>query len=313
MRIGIVVDSSIDLPRSFYERENVAILPVTVTIGDAVMADDRNENAALEFLSGDVAARAAEADTTPFTVQQIHDLFLSKLVLDYDYVFCITMTRTRSAIHENAMQASFSILNDYKPVRQAAGNNTPFALRVVDTQNVFAASGVLPVEAARLRAAGEGAPKIRTRLEHLALHTHGYMVPPDLHHLRNRIRRRGDRSVSFLSAALGTALDIKPILHCHRGETGPVAKIKGFEPAAEKLFDFVGRRVAAGLMTPTVALSYGGPLEAMHALPGYARLRETCTEHQVELFESVMSLTGMVNVGKGALVAGFAGEAPGFQ
>ena len=313
MRIGIVVDSSIDLPRGFYEREHVTILPVTVKIGEATMADDRDEQAALDFLTGETAARAAEADTTPFTVQQIHDLFLSKLVLDYDYVFCITMTRTRSAIHENAMQASFSILSDYKPVRQAAGNATPFALRVVDTQNVFAASGILPVEAARLRAAGEGAPKIRARLEHLALHTHGYMVPPDLHHLRARIRRRGDRSVSLLSAALGTALDIKPVLHCHRGETGPVAKVKGFEQAAEKLFAFVGRRVEAGLMTPTVALSYGGELEAMHALPGHARLRETCAAHNIELLESVMSLTGMVNVGKGALVAGFAGEAAKFE
>ena len=313
MRIGIVVDSSIDLPPSFYEQENVTILPVTVQIGEAVLADTRDEQAALNFLSGDVAARAAEADTTPFTVQQIHDLFLSRLVLDYDYVFCITMTRTRSAIYENAMQASFSILNDYKSVRAAAGNATPFALRVVDSQNVFAASGVLAVAAARLRAASEGAPKIRARLENLAMHTHGYMVPPDLHHLRNRIRRRGDRSVSFLSAAMGTALDIKPILHCHRGETGPVAKVKGFEAAAERLFGFVGRRVAAGLMTPTVALSYGGELERMRALPGYARLIDTCAEHNVEVFESVMSLTGMVNVGKGALVTGFAGEAAAFD
>lgn len=313
MRIGIVVDSSIDLPRSFYDQEDITILPVTVQIGEASLADDRNEEAALNFLSGDIAARAAEADTTPFTVQQIHDLFLGRLVLDYDYVFCITMTKTRSAIHDNAMQASFSILSDYKPARQAAGNHTPFALRVVDTQNVFAASGILAVEAARLRAAGEGAPKIRARLENLALHTHGYMVPPDLHHLRARIRRRGDRSVSFLSAAMGTALDIKPVLHCNRGETGPVAKVKGFDTAAEKLFGFIERRVRAGLMTPTICLSYGGELEEMRVLPGYAALRDTCAEQNVELYESVMSLTGMVNVGKGALVAGYSGDAAKFE
>ncbi len=313
MRIGIIVDSSIDLPRSFYEREEITILPVTVQIGDASLADHRDDVATLDFLSGETAARAAEADTTPYTVQQVHDLFLSRLVLDYDYVFCITMAKTRSAIYENAMQASFSILNDYKPVREASGNHTPFALRVVDSQNVFAACGVLPVEAARLRAAGEGAPKIRARLEHLALHTHCYMVPPDLHFLRTRVKRRGDRSVSFLSAALGTALDIKPILHCNRGETGPVAKVKGFEAAAQKLFDFAGKRIVAGLMTPTLCLSYGGELDAMHALPGYARLREVAAEHNVEVFESVMSLSGMVNVGKGALVVGFAGEAAAFE
>lgn len=312
MRIGIIVDSSVDLPRSFYEREHITILPVTVQIGNASMADYRDQDATLDFLTGETGERAAEADTTPYTVQQVHDLFLSRLVLDYDYVFCITMVKTRSAIYENAMQASFSILNDYKPVREAAGNHTPFALRVVDSQNLFAASSVLPVEAARLRAAGEGAPKIRARLEHLALHTHCYMVPPDLNFLRTRVKRRGDRSVSFLSAALGTALDIKPILHCNRGETGPVGKVRGFEPAAQKLFDFTGKRIVEGLMTPTLCMSYGGELDAMRALPGYSRLREIAAEHNVEVFESVMSLSGMVNVGKGALVVGFAGDVPAF-
>src|SRR6478672_4002760 len=186
MRIGIVVDSACDVPTDFIESEQITILPVTVQIGNAVLADMRNEDATLNFLTGDTAAQAYNADTTPFTVQQVHDLFLSKLVLDYDYVFCICTTRSRSGIFDNAQQASYTILNDYMPVRAAAGNNTPFALRVIDSQNVFAAVGVMAVEAARLLAAGEGAPKIRARLENLALYTQGYMVPPDLHYMRNR-------------------------------------------------------------------------------------------------------------------------------
>jgi hypothetical protein len=50
----------------------------------------------------------------------------------------------------------------------------------------------------------------------------------------------------------------------------------------------------------------------MRALPGYEALRAACVENNIELFESVMSLTGMVNVGKGALVVGFAAEAHPF-
>ena len=59
-------------------------------------------------------------------------------------------------------------------------------------------------------------------------------------------------------------------------------------------------------MTPTMCVSYGGELSVLRALPGYTRLVETCAANDVELFESVMSLTGMVNVGKGAIVLGFA-------
>ena len=313
MRIGIVADSACDIPNEIIDRENVTILPVTIQIGQAVLADVRNEEATMNFLTGETAARAYEAESTPFTVQQVHDLFLSKLVHEYDYVFCITTTRTRSGIYDNAIQASYTILNDYKPIREQAGNNTPFALRVIDSQNVFAAVAVPVIEAARMRAAGDPPPKIRTQLEHLCNNTHGYMVPPDLHYLRNRIKKRGDKSVSFLSAALGTALDIKPILHCNKGETGPVAKIKGLDAARAKLFDFAGKRVKAGLITPTLCLSYGGDLEEMRRMPGYERLREICADHNVEVFETFMGLSGMVNVGKGAVVVAFAAEPHKFE
>lgn len=306
MRIGLVVDSACDLPRGFLEREQVELLPITVRIGDAVQVDHRDEAQTLAFLESHIAERGASAETIPYTPEQIRDLFLERLVVEYDYVFCMTITASRSPIFANAQQASYLILNEYKRPRAAAGNTTPFALRVIDTRNLFCAQGILPVEAARLRAAGEQPPRIRTRLDELANSTYGYLVPRDLYYIHNRARAKGDRSISMLSAALGTALDIKPVLRGFRGETGPVAKIKGFEPAVDTLFEFAARRVQAGLLTPTVTLCYGGRLDEMRALPGYERLRDACASQNVEVFESVMSTTGMVNVGRGAIVVGFA-------
>lgn len=308
MRIGIVVDSACDLPRDFIQKNKITVLPITVRIGDAVLDDHRDEEATLSFLHTHVAEHGHEAETTPFSVNQIRDLFLERLVIDYDHVYCLTITKTRSPINANATQAGFAILNDYKPVRHAAGCNSPFALRVIDTQNLFAAQGVTAVEAVRMRDAGTGVQQIRERLETLAHHTHGYMIPRDLYYLRARARNKGDRSVGLFSAALGSALDIKPILHGYRGETAPVGKLKGFDNAVKKLFEFTANRVKAGLMAPTVCISYGGELGEMHALPGYRPLREACSNNDVTVYESVMSLTGMINVGKGALVIGFADE-----
>ena len=224
MRIGIVVDSACDLPQDFIAAHNIVLLPITVRIGEAVLADHRDEQATLSFLHAHVAEHGAEAETIPFSVNQIRDLFLQQLVIDYDHVFCMTITKTRSPIHDNALQASFAILNDYKPVRQAAGYNSPFALRVLDTQNLFAAQAVTAVEAVRLRDSNASVQQIRERLEELAGNVHGYMVTRDLYYMRARARHKGDRSVGLLSAALGSALDIKPVLHGYRGETGPVAR-----------------------------------------------------------------------------------------
>src|SRR3546814_16295426 len=78
------------------------------------------------------------------------------------------------------------------------------------------------------------------------------------------------------------------------------------------MFEFAARRVDAGLLTPTVAVCYGGELDELRALPGYTPLRDACGANNIAMFARVMSITGMVNVGKGAVVVGFAAEAHAF-
>lgn len=306
MRIGVVVDSTCDLPRAFFDARGVGILPITIQVDGQTLSDTRDPEDTARFLRERLAERSHGAETAPYGVEQIRDLFLSRLVLDYDFVFCLTVTSTRSPIFDNATRASFAILKDYKAVRAAAGVSGPFLLRVVDTQNLFAAQGVTAVEAARMIEAGDSPAKIRERLESLAQNTYGFAIPRDLYYMRARAQKKGDRSVGWLSATLGTALDVKPLLHCYRGETRPLAKPRGFEHAAEKLFDYAAARVRAGLLTPTLCLSYGGDLAELDALPGYAGLMHTCAETGVEALVSPMSITGMVNVGAGALTLGFA-------
>ena len=82
--------------------------------------------------------------------------------------------------------------------------------------------------------------------------------------------------------------------------------MRGFQPGAESLFAYAARRVRAGLLTPTLCVSYGGDLAELDAFAGYAALKETCAGQGVEVFESPMSMTGMVNVGTGAITLGFA-------
>ncbi|HEX7688659.1 MAG TPA: DegV family protein [Burkholderiaceae bacterium] len=306
MRIGIVVDSACDLPREYLLRNAITVLPITLRVGDETLVDDRYPATTRRFLDERLGARGHSAETEPLGPAQIRDLFLERLVIDYDCVFCLTITATRSPIHAHASQASFAILKDYRPIRRNAGVPGPFLMRVIDTGNLFAAQGVTAVEAVRLREAGRTPGQIRERLEQVAHNTYGYMLPRDLYYLRARAQKKGDRSVGWIGAALGTALDIKPLLRGYRGETGPVAKMRGFQPGAESLFAYAARRVRAGLLTPTLCVSYGGDLAELDAFAGYAALKETCAGQGVEVFESPMSMTGMVNVGTGAITLGFA-------
>jgi DegV family protein with EDD domain len=307
MRMGLAIDASCDLPQAFLEEHNVTVMPITVRLGNTVFKDERDPAEIQRFLYMKLAGTHA-AETEPCSVEDVQRLFLDKLVLEQDCVFCLTITATRSPIHEHVLKASFAILKQYREVRERAGVPGPFLMRVVDTRNVFAGEGPAVFEAARLIGAGEAPPAIRERLGVVANHTYAYMLPRDLHHLRSRTRKRGDRSVSLFSAVVGTALDIKPLLRCFRGETGPVGKVRGFEHGAEMLFGYAARRVRAGLMVPVVCVSYGGELAELANLPGYDSLRAACEETGVTLLEAPMSITGMVNVGEGAVTLGLVAE-----
>lgn len=307
MRMGLAIDASCDLPQAFLEEHRIAVMPIAVRLEHALFKDNRDPLEIERFLYTKLAATHA-AETEPCSVEDIQQLFLDKLVLEHDCVFCLTITATRSPIHDHVVKASFAILRQYREVRERAGVPGPFLMRVVDTRSIFAGEGPAVVEAARLIQAGETPQAIRERLKMVADHTYAYMLPRDLHHLRNRTKKKGDRSVSLFSAVVGTALDIKPLLRCFRGETGPVGKVRGFEQGADVLFGYATKRVRAGLLVPAVCVSYGGDLAELAKLPGYADLRQACEETGVALMEAPMSITGMVNVGEGAITLGLVAE-----
>ncbi|KZC17392.1 fatty acid-binding protein DegV [Rhodanobacter sp. FW510-R12] len=306
--MGLAIDAACDLSQAFLQQHNVAVMPITVRVDSEVFMDDRKPAEIQRFIDRRLGSRSHSAETEPCPVDEVQKLFLEKLVLEQDCVFCLTITATRSPINEHVNKASFGILKNYRQVRERAGVPGPFMMRVIDTRNIFAGAAPAVYEAARLIAADETPGLIRERLTHLANHTYGYMLPRDLYYLRARAKKKNDRSVGLVSAMLGSALDIKPILRCFRGETGPVGKVRGFEQGAEALFGYAAQRVRAGLLVPMVCVSYGGDLEVLPHLPGYTELRAVCEEHGVELMEAPMSITGMVNVGEGAVTVGFAAE-----
>lgn len=272
MRMGLAIDAACDLSQAFLLQHNVAVMPITVRVDGEVFMDDRKPAEIQRFIDRRLGSRSHSAETEPCPVDEVQKLFLERLVLEQDCMFCLTITATRSPINEHVNKASFGILKNYRQVRERAGVPGPFMMRVIDTRNIFAGAAPAVYEAARLIAADETPGVIRERLTHLANHTYGYMLPRDLYYLRARAKKKNDRSVGLVSAMLGSALDIKPML------------------------------------VPMVCVSYGGDLEVLPHLPGYTELRAVCEEHGVELMEAPMSITGMVNVGEGAVTVGFAAE-----
>lgn len=307
MRIGVLVDSACDLPKAYIDANDVVLMPITLRIGDLRIEDRRDPVETHAFYARHLDVRSEDfAESIPYSAEQIERLFLERLVLDYDYVFCLTITSERSMIYDNAMKASRAILTKYKQVRREAGVPERFGLVVLSTRNMFTGQAVLAAEAVRMIRLGSIPSEIGMRLRSLVDLTHTYMVPFDLFHIYKRASKRGDKSINWASYTLGSMLDVKPILYCNQDRTGPVAKVRGFEAAVQRMFDTAAARIRAGLESPTVCISYGGPLERVAALPGYAEMKRIADGHGVEILISPMSKTAAVNVGPGAVSLAFA-------
>jgi len=306
MRIGLVVDSACDLPQAFIREHNIVILPITIRVKDSSFVDTRDPDATLAFYR-DHMSDAGDAETAPLTVDEMKRVFLDRLVIDFDYVFCLTIASGRSPIHDHAQKAALGILSEYKPIRAAAGVAGPFAVRVVDTQSCFSAQAVPAVEVASMIRDGATPNQIRERLDLLIPQVYGYMLPDSLYHLRARAQKKGDKSVGWLKYAVGSALDMKPLVRGFRNETGAITTLRHFEEGALRCFQFVIRLIRERkLLSPTLCLGFAGDLRRLEELPGHAELLGVAKEAGVSVYTSIMSITGGVNVGEGALEFGFA-------
>lgn len=311
MRVGIAIDVSTDVSHEFVVQNHVHVLPSTLHFGSHSVVYDRDPAKGMAFYREHLGDRSVDAETTAFSVKEIEDLFLKQLVLEYDYVFLITLMATRSLTFDNAHKASFAILQSYDAVRQAKRVPGPFALRVVDSQSLFTGPGILTWEAVRMIKAGHTPVEVRKRLDELIPHTYAYIVPDDLYYIRARAAKRGDKSINLLAYLLGKALDMKPIILANGSETRTIAQLRHHPRAVQTLFEHTLTQIRRGLRVPLVAISYAGDPAQVEQMPGYAELAGVAAEHGVELMLCMMAPAGAVNVGAGALSLAYCADDEG--
>ncbi len=311
MKIGLVVDSACDLPLTFLREQNIEIMPITLRFGDDRYVDKRDPEATIQFYERLIPEQGLHAETEPFSVEEIRDLFLERLVTRFDRVLVVAIASTRSEIFNNATRASFAILKGYRERRRAAGLEGNFMLRVLDSGQLFTGEGVLVLELLRWLQANPEAhlDALQRYAEHFKRQVFTYAVPQDLFYLRARARQRGDRSVGWLQFQIGSKLDIKPIVEAHRGDTYPIAKVRHFEVAVDQVMARAIERIETKrLRSPFVVMSYAGNVREIYKFPTYQRLKVRAQEFGIVLIESPMSTTAGIYLGPGAFSLGYAAD-----
>ncbi len=313
MRVGLIVDSACDLPYEFTRKHDLFVLPVTAVIDGQTYIDKHDPVRTQEFYQSGLLQKGHHAETHAFSAEQIHDLFMEKIVTEYDVAICETVARSRSLVFQNATEAMNSVMSHYHEARKAAGRDGKFSMRVIDSKQIFAGQGLLAAHTLKLIEQKLSKNALRNEVEAFTDKVYTCVIPRDLHYIRERARRRGDKSISAFGAFLGKALNITPVVFGQGAQGKPVAKTRSFDLSVEKVMNYAVGRVEAGLLTPYVCLSCGLSWTEIEELPGLNRPRDACEANGVELLLSQMGITSSIYVGPGSLCLALAAESHEFS
>ncbi|GEN82942.1 DegV domain-containing protein YitS [Sporosarcina luteola] len=232
----IFADSASDLPKSFYDENDVTLIPLSVLI------DDKEYEDIIEIDSKEVFD-AIRNGKQPKTSQASPELLLStwkELSQSGEDGLYIAFSSELSGTYNTAV-----MMRD-----QVKEGNPNFNLVIIDTRCASLGYGLLVKEAVRLRNAGEDVRAIERKIRHMAANMEHLFTVEDLDYLA-----KGGR-VSKASAFIGGLLNIKPLLHVEGGKLVPIEKHRGRKKVFRRMMELMDER-GTNLSEQTIAISHG--------------------------------------------------------
>ncbi len=292
----VIVDSACDLPDQILKSKSVAVLPLNVKFSDRECRDNFTAEERLKLINDGVVNINQDDQSAPATRDQIIEFLTKKVLPNYDFAMVQTVARSRSPQFDMWYEVNMSYSAHYRKYRTS--KNT-FTLRTTDSGTMFTGQGLMALNAIYLAKNNVAHRKLIDESKQFTHHIQSYSAPADLHYLRERGRQKGDRSISWLSANLGKALNISPIIYGGQNTTESVGKAKGQTNAINKIVDHAMACIDAGVKTPFISIAYAGPLKDLDDIDQLKRLRKKAKEHNVRLATSVSTLSTIINLGPG--------------
>jgi DegV family protein with EDD domain len=251
--IVLVVDSASALPLEFIQQKNVIGAPIICHFKGKDIEDDFGKTLnAKEFYD---ALREGEMPTTSqINVFKFEELF-RPLVEEKKSVIYIGLSSGLTGTIDSAKKAVANLKEEYSECD----------ITVIDSLSASLGLGLLCYLAYEKIKEGKSKEEIIEFVESTKLRVNHYFTVDDLNHLK-----RGGR-VSASAAAVGTLLNVKPILHVNNeGKLVPLTKVRGRRKAIGTLAErFIARTNKNEMQT--IAIVHGDCLEDAKALEALCR------------------------------------------
>ena len=218
-------DSTANLPKEYYEKLNIKMIPMQIILNDVTYNDLSDELPVEEYY-----AKMKEG-VTPTTAQ----------INEYSarVYFEELLKLGEDILHIGFSSALSGSTNTLKRVADELNATNKNKIVVIDSLNASCGEGILVLHAKDLMDQGKSIDEIKTEIEKLVPYSCSYFTVEQLKYLV-----RGGR-LSKLSGTIGTILNIKPVLRVdNNGKLVSYKKVISRKKSIEEIKNIVTEKIA---------------------------------------------------------------------
>lgn len=275
-KIAIITDSNSGITQERGKELGIYVLPMPFFIDGELYLEDITLSQEQFYQKLGADSDISTSQPSPATVMELWE----KVLKDHDEIVCIPMSSGLSSTCSTAM----SIAEEYKGRVQVVGNQR---ISVTQEQSVY--------DAMKLRDEGKSAAQIKEILEKEKLQASIYITVDTLKYLK-----KGGR-ITPAAAAIGTVLNLKPVLQIQGEKLDAYSKVRGWKAAkktmlnaiekdlTDRFADVKDQMVLGMAYTCTKEEAEEWKQEIMDRFPGY------------DIVEGPLSLSVACHIGPGSM------------
>lgn len=230
--IKIICDSLSDIPKEFIDKYDIEVVPLSIIFNGREYIDG------VDLTEDEFYKMLRENESLPKTSQVTYMSFknaFEKYIDKYEEILYIGGSSNASGTYQSAVMAK---------------NDTDGEIYTYDSQAFSYVIGILVVEAARMASEGYDIDEIMKAIEELRDKTYVLFSVDTLEYLQ-----KGGR-ISSTKAAIGSILNIKPILDIKNGLVAPVCQVRGKKNVISKMIELVKDNCGENLQDQTICIGY---------------------------------------------------------
>lgn len=241
-KVKIIADSMSDIPRDLVDKLNIKVVPLTVRFGTEEFKDGidlTGEEFYNKLENNSEIPSTSQIPPTDF-LQAIEESFAE----GYESIIIINGSSQVSGTHQSALLA-----------KEEAQNDNVF---VIDSRALSFGCGMIVVEAAEMAIQGKSVDDILKEVMKMIKSVEHIFSVDTLKYLHKNGR------LSTTSMALGTLLNVKPILTIKNGKVEPLDKVRGNKKAMKRMIELAKEK---GLKKGAIiGLGHSANIEGINSL-----------------------------------------------